>query len=231
LAIVGESGSGKSLTLRSILGLLPFGLHVTAGSIVLEGAGDLVAKKERSLRELRGARLGFVPQQPWTALNPMVKIKRAARQVSKAHTEWSRAETDERFAQELRRLEIVDPHAVMESYPSQLSGGTSQRVVLALCFLLSPDVLLLDEPTTALDVTVQREVMDVLAAVCREDDRSVVIVTHDLGLAWNYCDTAVLLHAGRVVEQGEVDAIFGAPEETYTQRLIDSARLQTRMGD
>ncbi|WP_338740558.1 ABC transporter ATP-binding protein [Actinomadura luteofluorescens] len=221
VGIIGETGSGKSVSLRAALRMLPGNGRLTAGTAAFGGV-DLHALPPRELRRLKGARIGFIPQQPWSALNPVVRLRKQFRQVGKAHGK-SRAWTDAAARELLARVEIPDPDRVLAGYAGELSGGMAQRVVIAMSLLLAPELVVADEPTTALDVTVQREILDLLSRICHEDDRSVLIVTHDLGVVSNYCDRVYVMRAGRVLEHGPVRRVFAAPEHEYTRALVTAA--------
>jgi ABC-type dipeptide/oligopeptide/nickel transport system ATPase component len=223
VGLVGETGSGKSVTLRSILRLLPPNGRILAGSVKL-GEVELTTASPRELRRVRGRQLGFIPQQPWSALNPVLRLERQFRKIARAHDHLSREQCRELAIQALERVEIDNPQRVLGSIASELSGGMAQRVVMAMVLQLSPRLLLADEPTTALDVTVQREILDLLASVCREDQRSVLLVTHDLGIVANYCHRVVVMKAGAVVEAGSVADVFGSPSAPYTRELLEAAR-------
>ena len=225
VAIVGETGSGKSVTLRSILRLLPPNGRIVSGSVRL-GPTELTTAPVKELRQVRGGQLGFVPQQPWSALNPVIRLERQFRNIARAHHSLSRAKARDLAVQALERVEIDNPARVLGSIASELSGGMAQRVVLAMVLQLNPRLLLADEPTTALDVTVQREILDLLASVCHDDRRSVLLVTHDLGIVARYCHRVVVMKSGRIVEAGSVDVVFGAPSAPYTRELLDAGRPQ-----
>ncbi|MFC5753230.1 ABC transporter ATP-binding protein [Actinomadura rugatobispora] len=221
VGIIGETGSGKSVSLRAALRMLPRNGTLAAGTSEFGGA-DLQALPARELRRLKGARIGFIPQQPWSALNPVVRLDRQFRQVGRAHGR-SRAWTDRAALEMLERVEIADPRRVLAGHSGQLSGGMAQRVVIAMSLLLAPELVVADEPTTALDVTVQREILDLLSRICHEDGKSVLVVTHDLGVVSHYCDRVYVMRAGRVLEDGPVGEVFAAPRHEYTRSLVEAA--------
>jgi ABC-type dipeptide/oligopeptide/nickel transport system ATPase component len=222
VGIVGETGSGKSMTLRSILRLLPPNARIISGSVRL-GDRDLLAVPPREFRQIRGARIGFIPQQPQSALNPILRLDRQFRNVLRAHAKAGSGEARDRAIEALRRVQIHNPERVLASYAHEISGGMAQRVVLAMVLQMEPTLLLADEPTTALDVTVQREVLDLISSLYRKANRSVVLVTHDLGVVAQYCDTMVVLRGGEVVESGPVAEVFAHPAASYTRLLVDAA--------
>ncbi|MEV5652117.1 ABC transporter ATP-binding protein [Nocardia sp. NPDC052254] len=217
LALVGESGSGKSLTARSVLGLLPSGARAT-GSIRLAGIEIIGAPADR-LREIRGTRAAMVFQDPQTALNPVQKIGTQLVQALRAH--GSTASAARRRAVELLELvDIPEPRRRVGWYPHQLSGGQKQRVVLALALSGEPDLLIADEPTTALDVTVQAEILDLLRDLRRRNGTAILFISHNLGVVAELADRVVVMRAGRVVEQRPVRELFAAPAHDYTRSLL-----------
>jgi ABC-type dipeptide/oligopeptide/nickel transport system ATPase component len=221
VGIIGETGSGKSVSLRAALRMLPRNGKLVAGTSGFAGE-DLLAMPAQRLRRIRGARIGFIPQQPWSALNPVQRLDKQFRHVGKAHGK-SRKWTDEAALEMLTRLEIHQPERVLTRYAGELSGGMAQRVVIALSLLLAPELVVADEPTTALDVTVQREIMDQLSRICRADGKSVLIVTHDLGVVSHYCDRVSVMRTGRVLEEGAVREVFASPAHDYTRSLVAAA--------
>ena len=221
VGIVGESGCGKSMTLRSILGLVPAPGRVIGGRVSFNGQ-DLRSMSQREIRAIRGLDIGFVTQNPFDTLHPVIRIWKQAHHVASAHASWSRRETRERFEVLLERVGIPDPTRVMDGYPHQLSGGMAQRVCIAMALLLDPSLVVADEPTTALDVTVQRRVLETLVAQVRATNRSLLMVTHDLSVVAQYCDRVVVLYAGRVVEDGTVHQVFVQPAHPYTRALLSA---------
>jgi len=222
VGIVGESGCGKSTTVKGILKLLGPTSTVTAERVVL-GDTDLLAAKPRQMREVRGNRVGFVAQNPFGSLNPIYSIERQFRELHKAHgRRLSKAENREIALGMLEGVGIVNPARVLDGYAHQLSGGMAQRVVIALATTLSPELLIADEPTTGLDATVQAQIMDLMARVVVEEDRSMLLVTHDLGVIAQYCQRVIVMYDGLVVEHGDVMDVMVDPQHEYTRKLIGS---------
>ncbi|MFJ1457609.1 dipeptide ABC transporter ATP-binding protein [Nocardia sp. N2S4-5] len=218
VALVGESGSGKSLTARSVLGLLPEGASAT-GSILLSGT-EIVGASEAGLRGVRGTRAAMVFQEPQTALNPVQKIGTQIAQALRAHGPISRSDARARAVELLGLVDIPEPERRVDWYPHQLSGGQKQRVVIALALSGEPDLLIADEPTTALDVTVQAEILDLLRDLQRRKGTAVLFITHNLGVVAEIADRVVVMRGGRVVEQQPVRELFAAPRENYTRALL-----------
>ena len=220
LAIAGESGSGKSLTSLAIMGLLPPpAVHVSGGAIRL-GETDLLRLPERRMRMLRGARIAMIFQEPMTSLNPVLTIGRQLTEAIEAHESLSRSEARARAIEALRAVRMSQPEARLKQYPHELSGGLRQRVMIAMAIALRPDVLIADEPTTALDVTVQREVLELLRDLQRDLGTAVILITHDMGVVAEMADRVVVMQSGRMVEQGPVREIFAAPKQPYTRALL-----------
>ena len=220
LGIVGESGSGKSLTAMSVMGLLPLsGGRITAGSIVFDGQ-ELTNLSEAAYRKLRGGRLGLITQNPMTSLDPLQKIGPQVDAVARLHLRVSGAEARARTIDILGTLRIPEPALICERYPHQMSGGMKQRVVIAMALAADPDLLVADEPTTALDVTVQAQIIRLLDDLVKERDLALVLITHDMSVVAQTCDKVVVMYAGRAIEHGTVEAIFTTPQHPYTQALI-----------
>jgi len=219
VGLVGETGSGKSVTVRSIMGLLPTQGRVVGGRAEFEGA-DLLAASGKELRSLRGRRIGFVAQNPFGALNPILSIEKQFANVVRAHRKISRGDLRDLAMQRLESVQVRGAERVLRGYAHELSGGMAQRVVIALAMVHEPSLVIADEPTTALDVTVQRQILDLIDAQIAGGDRSLLLVTHDLGVVAQYCQQVVVMQSGHVVESGAVADIFTAPQHPYTQQLL-----------
>lgn len=221
VGIVGESGSGKSTVVRSIIKLLMPPGKVTDGHVDFYGT-SLLDLKERELRRIRGQQIGFVAQNPFSALNPVLRIEKQFDNIAKAHGAPRGADLHSKALELLEATGVRDAERVIGGYAHELSGGMAQRVVIAMALFLNPRLVIADEPTTALDLTVQRQVLDTLCRLTVGSGRSMLIVTHDLGVVANYCDRVLVMHQGRLVEQGPVSRVFVTPEHEYTASLLDS---------
>jgi oligopeptide/dipeptide ABC transporter ATP-binding protein len=219
LGIVGESGCGKSVTIRSLLGLVRPPGRVVSGSAVFDGR-ELLHMARKDLRAVRGKDIGFIAQNPFSALNPVMRIERQFQNLLRAHDKTLVKQTRALARAALVDVGIAGPDRVLDGYSHQLSGGTAQRVVIAMSMLLNPALVIADEPTTGLDLTVQRQILDLIRGLVREHDRSMMLVTHDLGVVAHYCDRVVVMYAGKVVEQGSVTAVLREPQHPYTQALL-----------
>ena len=221
LAVVGESGSGKSMTFLSALGLIPPPGRVVSGRVMLDGR-DLSRLSGEALRQVRGRTISMIFQDPMTALNPVFTIGQQICAVLRAHESCSRAAARLRALDLLARVRIPDPARRIDAYPHQLSGGMRQRVLIAMAVALQPKVLIADEPTTALDVTVQAQILDLLADLQRDTGMAMVLITHDLGLVARYAEDVAVMYAGRIVESGTLDDIFTRSTHPYTHSLFRS---------
>jgi oligopeptide/dipeptide ABC transporter ATP-binding protein len=221
VGLVGESGSGKSLTALAVLGLVPSPGRIRAGSIRFDGL-ELVGLRERELRPLRGGRVGLVFQEPSAALNPVLTIGTQIVEAIRAHRGLSRREARERARELLALLAVPDPGRRLEEYPHQLSGGQRQRALVAIALAAGPELLIADEPTTALDVTVQAQVLELLVRLRRELGLAILLITHDLAVVAETCDRAIVMYAGRPVEAAPVEALFASPAHPYTRGLLAS---------
>ena len=229
LGLVGESGCGKSVTALSIMRLLPKPwARIEAGAIQF-GGRDIVALCADELRRLRGGRIAMIFQEPMTALNPVHRIDRQMAEVFELHEPSADRETIRRKSREmLARVGIADPDRCLTSYPHQISGGMRQRVMIAMALCGKPDLLIADEPTTALDVTVQAQLLALIRDLQREFGMGVLWITHDLGVVARLCDEAAVMYAGKIVEQAPVEALFSDPMHPYTQGLLQAVpRLDT----
>ena len=220
LAIAGESGSGKSITALAIMGLLPPpAVRVTAGSIRL-GDTDLTKLPESQVRSLRGSRIAMIFQEPMTSLNPVLTVGQQLSEAIRAHTDASRAEARRQAIAALQAVRLSQPEQRLKQYPHELSGGMRQRVMIAMALALRPEVLIADEPTTALDVTVQREVLDLLRDLQRELGTAIILITHDMGVVAEMADRVIVMKSGRAIEEASTVQIFAAPQMPYTQDLL-----------
>jgi oligopeptide/dipeptide ABC transporter ATP-binding protein len=221
LGLVGESGCGKSVTAFSLIRLVPPPGRVAGGHVWFQGR-DLLALDEAGLRRLRGAGIGFVFQEPMSALNPVMRVGAHIAEALTVHGLASRRDARARAIELLRAVRIVDPERRVDDYPHQLSGGMRQRVMLAIALACRPPLVIADEPTTALDVTVQAQVLDLLADMKRELNLAVLLITHDLGVVAEMADRVAVMYAGRIVEQGPARAILHEPKHPYTRGLLAS---------
>jgi oligopeptide/dipeptide ABC transporter ATP-binding protein len=219
LGVVGESGSGKSLTLRAILGLLPRRAQVTRGSILLDGR-EIAGR--RMLRAVRGREIGMVFQEPQTALNPVMRVGDQIAEGPRAVLGYSQRHARTRALELMREVGIPDPARRAEAYPHELSGGLRQRVTIAIALALEPRILLCDEPTTALDVTVQEQILRLLGDLREQTGVALVYVSHDLAVVSQTCRDLVVMYAGRVFETGRVRDVFADPRHPYTRALLGS---------
>lgn len=222
LGIIGESGSGKSLTALAILGLLPEGA-TASGSIRLNDR-EVIGAAERDLARIRGDEVGIVFQEPQTALNPIRTVGRQIAEAPRIHRRLSRTQRREIAVAGARRVGLPEPERIIDRYPHQLSGGQRQRVAIAMALALDPGLLIADEPTTALDVTVQAEILDLLGALVTDAGMSLVFITHDLAVLAQIATHAIVMESGRIVEQGPVPALLTAPRSPATQGLLRDAR-------
>jgi peptide/nickel transport system ATP-binding protein/oligopeptide transport system ATP-binding protein len=220
LGIVGESGCGKSMTALSIMGLVPSPPgKVTSGSIRLDGV-EMVGMAENDLREIRGRDIGMIFQEPMTSLNPVFTVGEQIAESVRLHENASPRAAMARAVEMLRAVDIPEPELRAKAYPHQLSGGMRQRVMIAIALACRPRVLIADEPTTALDATVQAQIFDLLQDLQREMGTAILIITHDMGAIAELADRVAVMYAGRVVEKGDVETVLSAPEHPYTKGLI-----------
>ncbi len=219
LAIAGESGSGKSITSLALMGLLPPNVVVSDGKAELQGT-DLTRLPEAKMRLWRGARIAMIFQEPMTSLNPVQSIGTQLTEAIRTHEPVSSKEARSRAVEAIRRVRISEPERRLKQYPHELSGGMRQRVMIAMALALKPALLIADEPTTALDVTVQREVLDLLRDLQKETGTAIILITHDMGVVAECADRVVVMRHGRMVEQGPVTRIFATPQQDYTRDLL-----------
>ncbi|WP_153124935.1 ABC transporter ATP-binding protein [Peribacillus tepidiphilus] len=222
LAIVGESGSGKSVTTKSIMGLLPPGnSEVKKGEILFDG-NDLTKLSDRQMQKIRGKEISMIFQDPMTSLNPTMKIGKQIMEPIIKHQKLSKAAAKERAIELLRLVGIPQPEVRFQQYPHQFSGGMRQRVVIAIALACNPKILIADEPTTALDVTIQAQILELMKDLQTKIDTSIIFITHDLGVVANVADRVAVMYGGKIVEIGTVDEIFYNPQHPYTWGLLSS---------
>jgi len=220
LGLVGETGAGKTTTALGIMGLLPPKVgHVIQGNIFLEGE-DLLKKSQREMRSIRGKKISMIFQDPMTALNPVETVGYQIAEAIKQHNKISKLEAMDRAGDMLEMVGI--PRGRYGEYPHQFSGGMKQRVVIAMALACNPALLLADEPTTALDVTIQAQVLDMMRDLKKQLGTSVVLITHDFGVVANFCETVAVTYAGEIVERGSVDQVFNNTKHPYTEGLFNS---------
>ena len=231
LGIVGESGSGKSVTSYALLRILDRAGKIANGSIVFGGV-DIGGATERTMSEMRGRELSMIFQNPRAALNPIRAVGRQIEDVLIQHGLATRGNARHKAIQMLKAVKIRDPHLRYHAYPFELSGGMCQRIVIAIALACRPQLLVADEPTTGLDVTTQKAVMDLIVELAAERQMATLLITHDLGLAASYCDRIVVMEKGRIVESGATEQLFARPRHPYTQRLMRATpRLDARVAD
>jgi peptide/nickel transport system ATP-binding protein len=222
LCIAGESGSGKSMTALSIMRLLPERMaRIARGSVTLGGT-DLAKLSESAMRRVRGGDVAMIFQEPMTSLNPVLSIGRQLTEAIRAHRDLGSAEAKRAALEALAAVRIAEPERRLKQYPHELSGGMRQRVMIAMALAGRPKVLIADEPTTALDVTVQAQILELIRALQRDFGTAVILITHDMGVVAEMADRVVVMHDGRMVETGPVERIFAAPEADYTRALLDA---------
>jgi len=221
VGVVGESGCGKSTLVRSILGVLAAAARVTGGAIRFDGVELTTLDARTMTRDIRGRRIGFIPQDPYLAFNPVFRVGTQLLEVARWHGTGDKAADRARLIDLLRHVQIPDPEGALARYPHQFSGGQRQRLLIAAALLCRPDLIVADEPTTALDVTTQRQIIALLGALARETGTAVLFVTHDFGVVAQLCDRVVVMYAGQTVERGRSVVILDAPQHPYTRLLLD----------
>jgi len=231
LGIVGESGSGKSVTAQTIVGLTRFPNATITGRIVFDGR-DLVSMDADHLREIRGARIAMIFQDPLSSLHPFFRVGHQVVEAIRVHEDVPRDVAKRRTIEALRSVGIPSPEERFNSFPHEMSGGMRQRVMIAMALALRPDILIADEPTTALDVTVQAQVLELIQALRDDFGTAVILITHDLGVVAQMCDDVAVMYAGRVLEQAPREVLFEGPQHPYTWGLLQSIpRLDAPRGD
>ena len=221
LGLVGESGCGKTMTALSILRLLPRDARISRGRVLFRGE-DLVAASEAALRRIRGKEIAMIFQEPMSSLNPVFTVGDQVGEPLRLHEGLSRADARERTLELLELVEIPAPASRVDAYPHELSGGMRQRVMIAMALACKPKLLIADEPTTALDVTIQAQILDLLGTLQQRLGMAMLLVTHDLGIIAERADVAAVMYAGRIVERGPASLLFSAPQHPYTQGLLRS---------
>ncbi|HEX7196758.1 MAG TPA: ABC transporter ATP-binding protein [Candidatus Limnocylindria bacterium] len=221
MGLVGESGCGKSVTSLSILRLIAPPGRIEAGEVLFDGQ-DLLKVRERDMRHLRGDRISMIFQQPTSSLNPVYDVGMQIGEVMELHRAMKRRDARRRAEELLAMVGIPDPKRRIEAFPHELSGGMAQRVMIAMALALEPELLIADEPTTALDVTIQAQILDLMRTLQRETNTAMILITHDLGVVAEMCDRVAVMYAGEIVEQTSVTNLFEDPKHPYTRGLIGS---------
>jgi peptide/nickel transport system ATP-binding protein len=219
LCVVGESGSGKSMLASTVMRLLPPGVAVSAGRVTFDGR-DLLALPEPEMRRVRGASIGMIFQEPMTALNPLLRAGEQVAEMFRIHTQLDAGAIRQRTRALFEEVRLPDPQAALQAYPHELSGGQRQRVMIAMALALEPAILICDEPTTALDVTTQARILDLIRSIQRRRGNAVLFITHDFGVVAEIADRVVVMQGGRVVEEGPAERVLNQPEAAYTRALI-----------
>ena len=224
VCIVGESGCGKSVTSLSIMGLLGRGGTVTEGSVVFEDK-NLLTMTEKELDKIRGDRLTMIFQDPLTSLDPVFTVGNQLMESIRKHMRLSKEEARKRAEQILGKVGMPDPHSVMKKYPHTLSGGMRQRVMIAMALCCNPGLLIADEPTTALDVTIQAQILELLEQLKEEMGLSILFISHDMRVVYQLCDRVMIMKDGTIVESGDVDTVYFSPQHEYTKELLEAAGI------
>ncbi len=221
LGIVGESGSGKSVSMLSVMGLLPDYADITADSILFDGK-ELTHMSPKALRAMHGSEIGMIFQDPMTSLNPLFTVESQLTEPLKIHRHMDRKAARQRALELLRQVEIPNPEARLKQYPHELSGGLRQRVMIAIAIACGPKMVIADEPTTALDVTIQAQILDLLEHLKRNTQTSIIMITHDLGVIASMCSRILVMYGGTICEEGSAREIFYEPKHPYTWGLLNS---------
>ena len=221
LGILGESGSGKSMSMKAAMGLLDKGFSVS-GTATFQGEA-LLEKSGEELRRLRGGRVGIVLQNPMTCFDPLYRVGDQIAESFAAHNSWSGEEIRRRSLELLEKMRIRSPEEVLEKYPHQLSGGMLQRIMIGIATAMEPALLIADEPTTAIDAITQYEILNEFLRVKQENQTAMVFISHDLNVVYEICDRCLVMHRGRIVEQGPVEELYDHPKEDYTKALLAAA--------
>jgi oligopeptide/dipeptide ABC transporter ATP-binding protein len=230
LGLVGESGCGKSVTSFSLMGLVPQPGAIESGSVVFDGR-DLLSMSRRELRRLRGDHISMIFQQPQSSLNPVFRVGAQISEVFEIHRDMKKAAGGEAAVEMLRKVGIPDPAERVKAYPHEFSGGMAQRVMIAMALACEPELLIADEPTTALDVTIQAQILDLMRGLQRDSNTAVILITHDLGIVAEMADRVAVMYAGEIVEETDVQTLFAEPKHPYTQGLIGSVPILGQLKD
>jgi oligopeptide/dipeptide ABC transporter ATP-binding protein len=231
LGLVGESGCGKSVTSLSLMRLIPRPGVIEEGSSITFDGRDLLAMSRKELGELRGEHVSMIFQQPTSALNPVVRVGAQISEVFEIHREMRRAAGTEKATEMLKRVGIPDAARRVDAHPHEFSGGMAQRVMIAMALACEPELLIADEPTTALDVTIQAQILDLIRTLQRESGTAVILITHDLGIVAEMADRIAVMYAGRIVEEADAVTLFAEPKHPYTQGLIGSVPVLGEVRD
>ena len=226
LGIVGESGSGKSVTAYSIMRILSDNGRVESGQVLFEGK-DILQTPESEMRQFRGERISIIFQDPMTSLNPVFTVGSQLSEAIRLHTDRTRAQAKARALELLRLVGVNEPDKRLRQYPHQLSGGMRQRVMIAMALACEPDILIADEPTTALDVTIQAQILELMRSLQKQLGMAIIMITHDLGVIAEMCDEIIVMYAGRICERGTAEEIFYNPRHAYTKGLLRSIPRMT----
>ena len=229
VGIVGESGAGKSVAAFSILNLISRPGKITGGEILFDGQ-DLSKLSDKALRSIRGNRISMIFQDPMMTLNPVLTVGEQMIECLRTHTNMSKAEAKNIALEKLKLVHIPSPDKRLDQYPHELSGGMKQRIIIATALLLSPEIIIADEPTTALDVTIQAEIMDLLQELCESQNLALILITHDLGVVSQVTERTIVMYAGRIIEMGPTKEIINDAQHPYTQGLINALPQQTVPG-
>jgi oligopeptide/dipeptide ABC transporter ATP-binding protein len=230
VGLVGESGCGKSVSSLSIMGLIARPGVIEKGEVIFDGQ-DLLKLSDEQMRDIRGNRISMIFQQPTSSLNPVLSVGFQIGEVLEAHRKMKRKAARERALELMRMVGIPDPKRRLSAYPHEMSGGMAQRVMIAMALACEPELLIADEPTTALDVTIQAQILDLMRALQQETGTAIILITHDLGVVAEMCDRVAVMYAGEIVEQTDVASLFEEPKHPYTRGLIGSVPVLGHMRD
>ena len=230
VGLVGESGAGKTMISRVVLGVLPANARVTHGTVVFDGR-DITHLSETQRRHLLGREIALIPQNPMTALNPVERIEPQITDVLRMHLHLDRSAARDRALALLREVHLREPEKILRQYPHELSGGMRQRVLIAIAFACKPKLVIADEPTTALDVTVQKQILQLIRELQRNSGTAILFITHDLGVVAKLCGQVVVMHGGRVLESAPASQLFASPAHAYTRALFAAKPRFDRPGD